>query len=86
MAHFVKFVTKEDLVNYLDDYLITALWKSMCDGQVPVFLQICHEIKFPVALEKTYWGMQWLTFLGLLWTQLNHLHTSGKDVQRTGYD
>ena len=52
VAHLVKFETKEDLVNYLDDYFFAALRKAMCNEQVLIFLQICHEIRFPVALEK----------------------------------
>ena len=30
------------------------------------FLQICDDINFPVALEKTFWGTTILTFLGML--------------------
>ena len=29
-------------------------------------LKVCEDINFPVALEKTYWGTNLLTFLGLL--------------------
>ena len=66
VAHLVKFETKENLVNYLDDYLFAALLKTFCDGQVQVFLNICREIRFPVALEKMFWGTKMLVFLGLL--------------------
>ena len=66
VAHLVKFRTGKDLVNYLDDYLFVALVKLMCDGQVNTFLAICHEIRFPVALEKTFWGSMCMVFLGML--------------------
>ena len=38
----------------------------MCDQQLNKFLDVCNEISFPVALEKSYWGTMLLTFLGLL--------------------
>ena len=66
VAHIVKFRTKKDLVNYLDDYFFAALLKAFCDEQVKVFLKVCEEINFPVALEKTFWGSTLMTFLGLL--------------------
>ena len=58
--------TRKPIINYLDDYLFTALRKWLCDQQIGVFLDICKDINFPVALEKTFWGTNLLTFLGLL--------------------
>ena len=40
--------------------------KAWCDSQVQVFLDICEQISFPVALEKTVWGNTLMVFLGLL--------------------
>ena len=71
VAHLVKFRTNKPLVNYLDDYFFAALCKALCDGQVRVFLDICDYICFPVSLEKTFWGTQLLTFLGLLIDTIN---------------
>ena len=62
VVHLVAFRTQEPLVNYLDDFLFAALMKAMCDGQVKVFLDICDSIKFPVSMEKTFWGTHWLVF------------------------
>ena len=73
VAHLVKYETKQDLVNYLDDYFFTALLKAACDGQVEIFLKICHEIRFPVSLEKTCRGLQYMTFLGYLLDTINQL-------------
>ena len=58
--------TGEQTVNYLDDYYFCALLKSLCDVQIQKFLNICESIKFPVSLEKTYWGTTMITFLGFL--------------------
>ena len=66
VAHIVKFRTKRDLVNYLDDYLFAALLKLVCNNQVDIFLRVCEEINFPVSLEKTFWGSIFMTFLGFL--------------------
>ena len=73
VSFITSFVTGEPNVNYLDDYFFEALIKSMCNGQMSVFLDICNEIKFPVALEKTYWGTTLLTFLGLLLDTVNQV-------------
>ena len=53
-------------LNYLDDFFFTALCKIWCDQQIGNFIQVCKEIKFPVALEKTFQGTTVLVFLGLL--------------------
>ena len=73
VAHIVKFRTNKPLVNYLDDYFFAAPKKLLCDGQVEEFLQVCKIINFPVSLEKTVWGTQMLTFLGLLIDTINQL-------------
>ena len=66
IAWIVRWKTKKQNVNYLDDYLFAAMLKAMCDRQVQVFLDVCKDINFPVALEKTFWGTNVLTFLGML--------------------
>ena len=66
VAHLVKFMTKQSLVNYLDDYFFAALLAWLYDKQVNAFLKVCEEIRFPVALEKTFWSNPLMTFLGLL--------------------
>ena len=66
IAWLVQFRTKKPNVNYLDDYLFAAALKAMCDSQIQVFLDICKDIRFPVALEKTFWGESLMIFLGLL--------------------
>ena len=66
IAWIVEYRTKKPNVNYLDDYLFAAALKRLCDMQIKVFLQVCEEINFPVALEKTYWSSTRLIFLGLL--------------------
>ena len=71
VAHLVRYRTNKPLVNYLDDFFFAALSKAICDGQVEVFLNICQRICFPVSLEKTVWGTQLLTFLGLLIDTIN---------------
>ena len=71
IAYLVKHRTNKPLVNYLDDFLFAALCKAICDGQIRVFLDICDTICFPVSLEKTFWGTQLLTFLGLLIDTIN---------------
>ena len=68
IAHLVKFRAELDHepVNYLDDFLFIALLCSACNGQIQEFLDICTEIGFPVAMDKTFWASDRLIFLGLL--------------------
>ena len=66
IAYLVSHRTKKPDVNYLDDYLFAAALKRICDEQIQMFLQVCKEIRFPVAMEKTFWGTNCLTFLGML--------------------
>ena len=63
IAFIVKVRAQKSNVNYLDDYLFAAAIKSVCDRQVQIFLDVCQQIQFPVALEKTYWGTTVLIFL-----------------------
>ena len=75
-AHFqafsdaISFVTKKksgsDNVNYLDDFLFIALLTWACNNQVKLFMKICEEIQFPVALDKTCWATTIITFLEML--------------------
>ena len=71
IAHLVTYRTGKIVINYLDDYLFIAYMKSACNEQIAVFLAICKSINFPVAMEKTVWAQQLLTFLGLLIDTIN---------------
>ena len=66
IAHIVKIKTGKENVNYLDDFLFVALLCRLCNQQIDLFLEICKEIRFPVSMEKTFWGSTVLVFLGLM--------------------
>ena len=66
IAHLVHWQTNRDLINYLDDFFFAALLRAICNQQVQAFLDVCDEIRFPVSMEKTFWGTTLLLFLGLL--------------------
>ena len=73
IAHIVSHKTKKDNVNYLDDFFFAALLRYICNNQVKVFLDICEKIKFPVSMEKTFWGTTQLSFLGLMLDTVNQM-------------
>ena len=74
IAHIVKTKSNNrENVNYLDDFFFVALLKSICNNQLETFLQICQTINFPVSMEKTFWGKQYMTFLGLLIDTVNQV-------------
>ena len=73
IAFVVEYKTKKNNVNYLDDHLFAAAMRMACNRQVRTFLKVCELIRFPVALEKTYWGTTLLSFLGLLLDTVNQV-------------
>ena len=66
VAHIVSTKLGKRIINYLDDYLFVAYLRLLCNQQIQLFLNICEQINFPVAMEKTVWGETWVIFLGLL--------------------
>ena len=67
ISHIVKYKNEgKDNINYLDDFFFAELLKACCNQQIRNFITICNRIKFPVAMEKTYWGCTRIEFLGLL--------------------
>ena len=66
LAHIVQVKTGKENVNYLDDFLFLAMLQFLCNLQIDKFLQVCHEISFPVSVDKTVYACTSITFLGLL--------------------
>ena len=54
------------ITNYLDDFLFVHYMKDHCNALVNSFLQICEDINFPIAMEKTEFATPHITFLGIL--------------------
>ena len=66
IAHIVGCKVSFFPINYLDDFLFVGISQEICDGRIQVFLDICGQIKFPVAMEKTKWSDTLINFLGFL--------------------
>ena len=66
IAFVVSFQTEEDNINYLDDFLFAVICEWLCNAHINKFLEICKQIRFPIAMEKTVWGTLVLIFLGML--------------------
>ena len=66
IAHIVKYYSKKNNINYLDDFFFAHIYKALCNNQIDIFLEICSKINFPVSMEKTFWATTTLSFLGLL--------------------
>ena len=73
IAFIVKKKTRDENVNYLDDFFFAALMMECCNWKIQTFLNVCSEINFPVSLEKTHWGTTTLVFLGLLLDTVNQI-------------
>ena len=60
----------------------TSLMKKLCNDLVRSYIQLCSEINFPLAEEKTNWSSQLITFLGMLLntiTQTIHIPIEKRD-------
>ena len=67
LAHILKYKSGgRNSVNYLDDFFFVAMMKLICDTHINLFIKICAVINFPLSMEKTSWGSNLITFLGLL--------------------
>ena len=54
------------ITNYLDDFLFSAIAKTICDTMISEFLLLCGKLNIPVAIEKTEWGDTMAIFLGIM--------------------
>ena len=69
--------TRSRANNYLDDFLMAALFQGLCNERIKIFLEICYQINFPVSLEKTCWASQIIVFLGMpLSTTQDYFHST----------
>ena len=73
IAHIVKTMCKKENINYLDDFFFVHILKSLCNHQIDKFLEVCNNIRFPVAMDKTFWATTKLSFLGLLIDTANQI-------------
>ena len=54
------------LIHYLDDYLLMDIPQSpQCRHHVSIFLNTCHRLSIPVAIDKLEGSSTTLTFLSL---------------------
>ena len=73
IAHIVAYRSNRESINYLDDFFFTAFLAKICNAHIDIFLDVCGQINFPVALDKTFRATRQLTFLGFLIDMINKL-------------
>ena len=66
MEWIIRWKTQKEGVNYLDDFFFVDIDQVRCNYQMEVFIDLCNDINFPYAENKTVWATQKLVFLGLL--------------------
>ena len=52
LKHIAQVRTRTDITNYLDDFLFIALTIMRCNFLLQQFLELCHELGFPIAEDK----------------------------------
>ena len=68
LKHIFEYLVGADhaiCTNYLDDFLFVAPSSGECNRRVRIFLNLCKRINVPVALKKTEWASENITFLGI---------------------
>ena len=66
IKHMAQVKTGSDLTNYLDDFLFYAITVMKCHWLMTRFIEICQEISFSIAMDKTEWASAAIVFLGIL--------------------
>ena len=67
LQHILQHRTGEKAItNYLDDFLFVAILQSFCNYLVHQFIDLCQDLGFPVAIEKTEYATTLIVFLGIL--------------------
>ena len=68
LKHLVKAISQQSfcVTNYLDNFLFVQMSEFGCNRLVQTFLDLCNQIRCPVALEKTEWASSETVFLGIL--------------------
>lgn len=82
LAHVYRFRSQNDICNYLDDFFFAAIRRELGNQLLRVFLEICQEINFPVAMDKTVWAIQLLVFLGILLDAINRTLSIPEDKRQ----
>ena len=59
-------ILKTLVTNYLDDFLFIYITSDGCNKITIIFLEVCKDINFPVAEDKTEWASTMVVFLGML--------------------
>ena len=54
-----------ELVHYLDDFLIIAKSRSLCQGYLDLFMRLCRDIGVPLSTKKTTVPSTNTVFLGI---------------------
>ena len=67
LKHILEYINGAQgaTVNYLDDFLFLHPTAQGCNTLVRLFLNLCEKIGVPVAMEKTVWASNVITFLGM---------------------
>ncbi len=62
---YVQKATGNPLSHYLDDFFFCNIMKQICNRDMSTFFDVCKDVNFPVAMDKTFWAAQFMVFLGL---------------------
>ena len=68
LRHITQFKPgqKKAITNYLDDFLFVAIDRWICNQLMQQFIDLCTELKIPIAHDKTEWASTLVIFLGIL--------------------
>ena len=70
------------ITNYLDNFLFIYITQQGCNTIVLMFLGVCEDINFPVALDRTEWANTVMVFLGMLLNGKTHTLSIPEDKRQ----
>lgn len=55
----------DHIIHLLDDFLIVAPDRQLCQAQLDLFIDLCSYVGIPIAMEKTFGPLTTLSFPGI---------------------
>ena len=55
----------DHIIHLLDDFLIVASDRQLCQSQLDLFIDLCSYVSIPIATQKTFSPLTTLSFVGI---------------------
>ena len=68
LCHLIEHKTnsRDQITNYLDDFLFLAFLLAHCNSKIEMFINLCNDLGVPISIDKTEFVQESIVFLGIL--------------------